>query len=208
MSQREWLLNIRGSGVVVLGVINGLASEIEIVKETLDKHRPNALGICLSAGEVESIRSWNRDGSGTLDYTEFDALYVREMSKYGEIKMPSPTSSYAIAVSEAAGIPLYPLDIDDDEYSELYLKHVSPLSLFIGSLLKGRRRKKRVGGTVEEAACAIDRLEMRPKSLAIVEKEREKRIADAIKKYSSVHSPFLAVIGYERVQGVLESLKG
>lgn len=208
MSQREWVLDIHGSSVVLLGIINGLTREIEIVKQSMDRHRPQALGVCVPAEHIESIRKWNRDETGTPDYTEFDALYLREMSKYGEIKLPSPSISYAIAVSDASGLPLYPLDINDDEYSELYMKHVSPVSLFISSLLKRSSRKKQIGGTVEEAVCAIDRLEMRPRSLATVEKEREKHIAASIRERSRDHSPFLAVIGYERVLGVLETLNG
>ncbi len=206
MSQREWLLDIRGSNVVVLGIVNGLVSEIDIVKKALDLHRPRALGVCLSAEEIGAMREWSRDGTGAPDYTEADALYVREMSKYGEIRMPSPAVLYAITVSDETGIPVYPLDIDDNEYSELYLKHVSPVSLFLGSLFRKSGRRSHVGGTVEEAVCALDRLEMRPKSLAFVEKERERSIAANIRERSPDHSPFMALVTYERVKGVLESL--
>jgi hypothetical protein len=206
MSQREWLPEIRGSNIVILGVINGLVSEIEIVKEALEKHKPQALGVALSGSEVEGVRIWNRDSSAKPEYTEFDAFYTREMSKYGEIKLPSPSFSYTVAVSDATGIPLYPLDIDDDEYSELYLRNVSPVSLFFSSLLNGRSRKKSVGGTVEEAVCTIDRLAMRPKGLAAVEREREKHIAENIRSHSKDYSPFFAVVAYERVGGVLHFL--
>ncbi len=206
MSQREWLLEIRGSSVVILGVINGLVSEIEIVKEALERHKPGALGVALSASEVDGVRIWNRDSSAKPDYTEFDAFYTREMSKYGEIKLPSPPFSYTIGVSDAAGIPLSPLDIDDDEYSELYLKNVSPVSLFFSSLLNRRSRKKSVGGTVEEAVCTIDRLAMRPKGLAAVERERERHIAENIRSQCKEYSPFFAVIAYERAGGVLHFL--
>ena len=206
MAEREQTAEVGRRRIVTLAVINGLVSEIELVRSALDRHRPEAVGIQATAVQIESMRKWNASEEQETEFSDFDILYIREMSKFGDIHFPSPAKLFALTAADATGIAAVTLDIEDDAYSDLYMKHVSPYRLFVDSFSRRRRMKKSFEGSAEEVVLRLDEVAMHPRGMEKVEREREKRIGEQILSLSAPFSVFLAVIDYERAEGVRKTM--
>jgi hypothetical protein len=207
MAEREWILDRPHFRLILVGVISGLTSEVEIVRSAVERHRPSALGLTITGEEIDGIRKWNEEENTELPpYSDFDRYYIREMSRFGDVRLPSPSLAFLIEFAGKARLPVYPLDMDEDEYSEIFLKHVSPASLFFSSLLRSRRRRKILKGNAEEVACEIDRMSMHPKGVETVELERDRHISRRILTLAGENTPFMAIINYERLSRILAFL--
>ena len=208
MAQRELVLDRSQVRLILVGVISGLTSEVEIVRSAVERYRPSAIGLSITGEEIEGIRKWNGNENAELPpYSDFDRFYIREMSRFGEVRLPSPPLAFLIEFAGKARLPVFPLDMGEEEYSATYLKYVSPASLFFSSLFRSRRRRRNLRGTAEEVACEIDRISMHPKGVEIVELERDRYISRKILSLAMENTPFMAIINYERLSRILSFLK-
>lgn len=206
MTGREWLFETEGHRVVILAVINGLTSEIDMIKEALEKYRPDAIGVPLTAAQVENLRHWNSDEQ-QADYSDFDLLYIREMSRFGKVVLPSPSHLYPIAAADASGTEVVALDMDDEMYAELYMEHVKPTSLFFDSIFRKRRMRKSIEGSVEEVVMKLDDIGKHPEGMAVIEERRERHMAESIVENASSHGTFLALVDFERAEGIRKQIE-
>lgn len=207
MAQREWSMEIGSGKLILLGLISGLTSEVEIAREAVDRHRPSAIGLTVTAEEIEGIKRWNQGNEELPPYTDFDLYYMKQMSRFGEVRLPSPSLAFLVEFAERAGIPLVPLDMGEEEYSSLYIQNVSPISLFFSSMFKSRRLRKKIQGSAEEVVCELDRLSMYPDGIAAVERERERHIASEIVSHIEENRAFLAAVNYEKAAKILKLLE-
>lgn len=205
MMDREWLFEKEGHKVVVLAVINGLTSEVDIIKDALEKYRPDAIGVPMTSAQVENLRKWNPEEEA--EYSDFDLLYIREMSRFGKVVLPSPSHLFPIAAADASKTQLVPLDMDDEAYAELYMQHVKPTSLFFDSILRRRRMKKSLEGDAEDVVMQLDRIGKHPQGMAIIEERREVHMAENILQNASIHRVFLALVDYERAAGIRSAVE-
>lgn len=201
MTGREWLFETEGHRVVVLAVINGLTSEIDTIREALEKYRPDAIGVPMTSAQVENLRKWNPEEQ-QAEYSDFDLLYIREMSRFGKVVLPSPSHLYPIAAADASNTEIVALDMDDEMYAELYMEHVRPSSLFFDSILKKRRMKKSMEGSAEEVVMQLDDIGKHPKGMAVIEERREEHMAESIVRNASRFGTFLALVDFERAAGI------
>jgi len=205
MPERERILDASGSRVVVLAVVNGLLAETERVRNAFDRHRPEAVGVAVNAAELEGLRRWNAGEKQEIEMSEFDMLYMKELSRFGEVLLPSPALLYSVALADTVSIPIYPLDMESESYSELYLRFISPTSLFFSSLFR-RRKRKEIGGTLEEVVLELDRLAQRPSGMKLLDRERERHVASVIARSASEGRNMLAVVEFERSEGIVREL--
>ena len=208
MAEREWLLNINGRNVVIVAVINGLKSEIAIVREAVEKHSPDLIGISATEKQVEYLRKWNSSEEvDQPEYSDFDLLYAREMSKFGDVVLPSPAQLFAVDVADGVGIEIAALEMSDRDYAELYMKFVKPHSLFIDSIFRRRRLRKVFDGTAEEVVLKLDSAGRHPKGVELLDSERERHIAAEIARISEGHRLLLALVDYERSAGIRKAME-
>lgn len=203
MAEREWFFDIHGCKVVLLATINGLTSEIEIIRTALEKHTPDEIGLSVTSAQLANLRKWNgKEEQEEPDYSDFDLFYIREMSKFGDVLLPSPSHLYTVAAADAAGIGIVALDMDDELYTGLYVSLVTPSSLFLDSISRKRRMRKRLDGTPEEVVLKLDDIAKHPRGIVEVDRKREKHMASEIRRRAMEGETFLAVVDYERSAGV------
>lgn len=206
MADREWLFNINSRNVVIVAVINGLKSEIAVVSRAVENHRPDIIGISATQKQVDYLRKWNISEVDQPEYSDFDLLYAREMSRFGEVVLPSPAQLFAVEVADRAGIEIAALEMSDEDYAELYMKFVKPSSLFIDSIFRRRRMRKTFEGTAEEVVLKLDSAAKHPKGVEMLDSEREMHIAAEIVKRSEGHRLMLALVDYERAAGIRNAI--
>ena len=125
---------------------------------------------------------------------------------FGEVRAPSPSYTVPVKVTKELGIPLVPMDMDDDSFADVYTRNVSTMN-FLSHAMREKKagRKAFKVKDAEDFVIQWDSSINANKGLKSVEKEREKymgkKLASLLKKGS-----VLAVVDVERMDGIIRSM--
>lgn len=166
-------------------------------------HGPTGLPDEKMAGDTE--------GSDYEDFGLFlstsDLLFLRQLARWGEVEMPAPSFQEIVRVGHERGIPVVAADFDDEGYTDVFLKHVTALSLVRqGRRLRKLAKKRFKVESAEAFALAWDGAVTKIPGYKAVEKARESQMAGSIRRAAVGRKMVMAVVELERAAGVLESL--
>jgi hypothetical protein len=198
-------LRAKDCTIHVLPVIKGLVSETENVQNAFGYVHPDVVAISVSKEELDGLRNLPDDYEPEL--SRYEELYVKGLSKFGEVAAPPPCYVAALELADHEGIPIVPVDLEEEAYTELYCAAVPGTTLFRHStrtwLLKRRNFK---ANSAEEFVKAWDKTVNRLEGFETIEAKRAESIAKGILKASSRSKSLLAVVEIERADEVLELL--
>ncbi|MEM3852177.1 MAG: hypothetical protein QXP70_04175 [Methanomassiliicoccales archaeon] len=200
--RREWVFD-RGN-TIIFGTVSGLATEVDRIREAINRYNPDVFALGIGEDEIAALRRWNGEEA---EYSDYDIFYVRELSRFGQVSLPSPSYLYVIKVAERTGKPLHGIDLGEEEYTELYMKYVSPSSLFIDAIFRKRRYRRSLQGELEEVVMQLDRIAQHPNGIARLDQERERHMARGIKTLAERENKVLAVVNLERFPGVIREIE-
>ncbi len=248
VDEKEWVLR-HGNAVVfesdpmriiVLPVVRGLGENRRLVSETVRRFSPAAIGLPVSPddmpvyielaendGEEKTVSSKTSKNmiytmDGCLDaLSAEDEVYLAGLATFGDAHFPPPSYLEAISLAKERHLHLFPLDMDEKTFSDLYVKNVSVFDLWrktrslrkLGRVLSRKKAvpdiKKVLGvESPEEFVAWWDSLSTRYSGFRAVEQAREKYMAEAILNHAIEHSPFLAILEMERAEEVLNHIYG
>ena len=194
------------SAIRILPVIRGLKSEVKLVVDVFDEVNPDAVAISLSKEEVEGIRNLPEDYEPML--SRYDEIYIRGLSRFGEVAAPPPCYVAAIEIADSQGVPIVPIDLDEESYTELYCASISGTALFRNSTRTWYlARRQFAADTPEEYVLKVDRAFNNMSGFRRVESERASWMAKRILKASGDAGRLLAFIEYEREKDVAGLVK-
>jgi hypothetical protein len=200
-------MRIEWTDVHLLPVIKGLKSEAMKVQEAFEKVRPDKMVISLSKEELEGLRNMPDDFEPML--TRYDEMYARGLGAFGEVAIPPPCYVAAVEIADRAGIPLVPVDLEEEVYTELYCAAVDGFTLFRHSTRTWLLRRKNFRSrTAEEFVKAWDLTVNKFEGFRRIERERAASIAKGIESNASGSTRLLAVVEFERAGEVTELLRG
>jgi hypothetical protein len=194
------------SRVHVMPVIRGLVSEAESVRAAISEVSPETVGLSISREELEALRSYG-GGNAPPDNVEEEA-YVRGLGRFGEIQKPPPCFVEAVRVASGRSIPVHPLDMDDEQYTSVYVASVSTVDILLANARARRLRKWE--STAESAMDFVrewDAFVNGSKGYRRLQEERESFIARRIRQLAGARQNLLVVLEVERSRGVLERLR-
>jgi len=201
---------VNDCAIHVLPVVKGLVSETKRVQDAFETVHPDKVAISLSKEELEGLRNMPDDYEPEL--SRYEELYAKGLSKFGEVAAPPPCYVATIELADHWKVPLAPVDLDEDAYTELYCAAVPGTTLFRHStrtwLLKRRNFR---ANTPEEFVKAWDRAVNRLRGFETIEAKRTESIANGILKAAAGSRILLAVVEVERadeVCGLLETESG
>jgi len=205
--KKERTLIVDNCTIYLIGVIHGLEREGERVRAAFYDFRPDCIALGIPAEDIDTIKKFVQDG------IEFDMLpeqkrFFEHLSRYGRTSVPPPDllASYNISVEE--NIPLEPLDMNDEEYAEIFTKKVSLISFIRNS----RRNKKLVrrefdAPTAEEFVDEWERRYNSMRQFKAIEKAREENMASCLLSLAGKYRRVLAVIPYQRFDSVVSFIE-
>ena len=144
--------------------------------------------------------------SDQIFISDTDMTYSRKLAAFGDVELPPPAFMEAVRAADRAGVPVEPIDLDDDQYTRVFCDHVSYWQLVRHSRRVKRMRRGLRARSPEEMAMEWDRRVRVLKGFDIVERERERRMAAGLVGMLERHKKVLAVIELPRVGGTLEEL--
>ncbi len=149
------------------------------------------------------------------DYNDFglfvstsDMLFLRHLSRFGDVEMPPPAFQEALRLGIVNRVPVLEADFDDDGYTTVFLDNVSTMSLIkqgrrLRKLAKAKFKASDPAGFAREWDARLTQV----KGYLNVERAREEKIAASIAAAAQGRHRLLAVVEAERLPGVLAALE-
>ena len=144
--------------------------------------------------------------SDQIFVSDTDMMYSRKLAAFGDVELPPPAFTEAVRLADRADIPIEPIDLTDDEYTLVFVDHVSYWQLVRHSRkVKGMRRRLRAQDP-KELLTEWDRRLRELKGFNVLEREREKKMAASLVGQLERHRTVLAIIDIPRIEGTLKEL--
>lgn len=197
-------IELNGSRIYVLPVIKGLVSEGEKVRNAISEIRPQAVGISISKEELEGLRSYQGE---EIELSDQEEAYKAGLLEFGEVQLPPPCYMEAVKVTDELGIPLIPIDMNEELFSERYCELIGGLELMKESFLSHRvARKKFIMDSAEEFVLDYDRKVNGGRGISVLNSEREGHMWESLRGLAGIHERMLALVELERFDGLKKKM--
>ncbi len=198
-------IELNGSRIFVLPVIKGLVSEGEKVRNAISEIRPQAVGISISKEELDGLRSYQGE---EIELSDQEEAYKAGLLEFGEVQLPPPCYMEAVKATDEMGIPLIPIDMNEELFSERYCELIGGLELMKESFLSHRvARKKFIMDSAEEFVLDYDRKVNGGRGVSSLNAERESHMTSSTIDLASQYAKLLLLVEIERSRGYLEKMK-
>ncbi len=198
-------LKINDCNVDIVPIVKGLIADKDKVAEAMKKDY-EAAAVALGIEDVESTR--RRKELGEYDPSDLDSVYSYLLKDYGPIDMPDPSFTYLIDTCTEKGIPIIPLDMDDEDFSKLYCETVTTVEFLKEKRIMKKAMKKKFDKSSPEAfVMQWDDLMNEIKGYMKMSAYREKYMAEQIRDTAKYRKNLIAVIELERVDGIVKILE-
>lgn len=199
-------LNVRGSRLDLIPVVKGLVKETEKVLNAINDGGYDSYAVSWGKEEVEAVMKRN-DIEDDPCITDLDAVYCEKLRRFGEIDLPDPSFTLLVDESVARGIPIVPLDMTDEEYTERFCNTVRTLDF----IKEGRMARKAmnadfISSTPEEFVVEWDDLMNGIRGFRKISGQREEYIAESILSLAEEGKRSLILIEEERSKGILNRI--
>lgn len=190
----------------LIPIIKGLVSEKDKVIQALDSKTYDATAVALGAEDITAI-SKRDEIEGEFESSDLDTVYSGLLTQFGNIDMPDPAFTTLIDICKDRDIPVIPLDMTDEEYTQLYCETVSTVEFLREKrLIKKALKNKFDTSSPESFVTEWDALVNHLSGYAKMSKYREENMAGQIKDIANYRKNVLLLIEYERVNGVMGSV--
>jgi len=198
-------LDVGKCRVDVLPVVKGLVSEAEKVREAYGHYE--AYAVALGIEEVVALK--RRDEIEDIhELSEIDMVYVHHLSDFGEIESPTPAFCELIDLCSKDAIEVIPLDMNNEEFTEMYISTVKTMEFVKEHRLAKKGMKRRFDmSSPESFAISWDGYLNKVKGYDKVSKKREEYMASQIVDIARYRGSLMAVVEVERVYNVVEHIR-
>jgi pheromone shutdown protein TraB len=199
-------VRINGAEVTVIGVLKGLVKEEDKVAKAFADYRPDGVAISASKEELAALRA--KETHSDYELSSLEEVYKVYMDHFGEVRLPTPAYLKAIELADEAHLPLIPIDMNDEEFTDIYCKRIRGVDMVReGFYTRSIKRRKYRIGSAEEFALDWDKKVNRAKGFRQLERDREEHMARTLRNMSSKYKSILAFVEYERSAGVERCLQ-
>ncbi|MEM0129284.1 MAG: hypothetical protein QXG65_03875 [Thermoplasmata archaeon] len=199
---------------LLVGCVRGLHAETYPLIDLLERSAPGALGLALSAEELDGIATYfaEADGETVIHLVDSETREIEALAEWGEVRVPNPSMVRAIEWARARDVPVHPLDPSDEGSAQMFTAHIGYVELVRRTL-----RERRLGRhppraeTPDEFAVAWERTlhaGTGSRSLAV---ERDRHlVAEARRRLRSADRPAIVVDRerFDRIRAFLEETTG
>ncbi|MCL1979351.1 MAG: hypothetical protein FWG60_04260 [Methanomassiliicoccaceae archaeon] len=198
-------LEIGRCKVDVLPIVKGLVSEAEKVREAYGNYEAYAAAL----GIEEIIALKHRDEIEEIqELSEIDMVYAYHLSNFGEVETPTPAFCELIDLCSKDSIEVIPLDMNNAEFTEMYINTVKAMEFVKEHRLAKKGMKRRFDmSSAESFAISWDNYLNKVKGYERVSQKREGFIASQIADIAKYRRSLLAVVDVERINNIVEYIE-
>ncbi|AGB05145.1 hypothetical protein AciM339_1283 [Aciduliprofundum sp. MAR08-339] len=190
------------------GTIKGLVSEREKLRNLFTEFKPEVMFLGISPEEMKGLERYLKEPFD-IEPEDYEVIYGLKLERYGEVGLPVPTYLEAFALSRKDGVDMIPIDMPDEEFSDLYVNTIDIFHLMHFNFRKRKIwRKKFEAETPEEFVLMWDKEVNKIPQYRKIENEREKYMSRRIKELlkERCEKKIMIIIELERLHGVLDNL--
>tara|TARA_B100000945_G_scaffold57682_1_gene42777 strand:+ start:50 stop:670 length:621 start_codon:yes stop_codon:yes gene_type:complete len=200
-------INVGNAEIRILSTVKGLVSESQIVENEIESFNPDLVALGMGPEEINGTREWDGEPYDMSGWDEIYGLSLRKIVGDKGVKLPPPSFSTAIKVSDSKNIDVIGIDMDEVSFTEAYTKNISTWQLFKRGRLEKSMTKSGIDGqTPEEIALNMESSIRALSGFANLERERVKTMAENIQLQSESQKKILAIIEISNVSDFIEEL--
>ena len=148
-----------------------------------------------------------RSQIGTGGWDEIYGLSLRKLVGDDGVRLPPPSFTKAIKISDSKNIEVIGIDMDEESFTESYTSNVSTWQLYKRGRLEKRMVKNGIeGNNPEEIAINMEKSIREIKGFEKLENERVRTMYDNL-KLNLVRSKIMAIIEVSNVESLIKLLK-
>ena len=201
------IVSLGKTQIRILSTVKGLVSEAAVVEEEIESFEPDLVALSIGPEEIEGTRKWDGEPYDMSGWDEVYGLSLRKIVGDDGVKLPPPSFSMAIKISDLKNIDVIGIDMDEISFTEAYTKNISTWQLFKrGRLEKSMTKSGIEGQTPEEIALNMESSIRGLSGFANLERERVKTMAENIRLQSERQNKILAIIEISNVSDFVEEL--
>ena len=200
-------VKIGDTQIRVLSTVKGLVSEAEIVESEIESFKPDLVTLSIGPEEIKGTREWDGQPYDMSGWDEIYGLSLRKVVGDNGVRLPPPSFSKAIEVSDSKNIEVIGIDMDEESFTESYTSNVSTWQLYRRGRLEKQMTKKGIDGTTpQEIVMNMENSIRKIAGFAKLEEDRVQAMADNI-KLNLDKSKMLVIVELSNVDFLLKSLK-
>ena len=209
-------LSYQSHRIFLLGTIKGMTAERKRVARAFKSCRPDVIALHISDEALVGLEKVVKGKVKKVGLSRYETAYARKLativnndpSQYGEVQVPPPALVEGFELGTKHNVPIVAYDMDENAYTDIYVKNITTFQLLRHSMRFNRIKKKKFKvSTPEEFVLEWDKALTRLKGFRNLELKREeymaKRLVALCKKYNNI----LAVAELERMDGIAENFK-
>ncbi len=191
----------------LLSTIKGLVSEAEIVESEIKSFSPELVVLSIGPEEIDGTRKWDGEPYDMSGWDEIYGLSLRKVIGDDGVKLPPPSFSKAIEISDSKNIDIIGIDMDEESFTKSYTSNVSTWQLYKRGRLEKYLVKNGVeGSTPEEIFMNMENSIRELTGFAKLEDDRVQVMYDNIKSNLD-KSKILAIVEISNVASLIDLLK-
>ncbi len=191
----------------ILSTIKGLVSESEIVENEMKSFEPDLVTLSVGPEEIDGTRKWDGQPYDMSGWDEIYGLSLRKVVGEDGVRLPPPSFSTAIKVSDSKKIEVIGIDMDEESFTNSYTSNVSTWQLYKRGRLETRMVKNGIdGNTPEEIVTNMENSIREIDGFAKLEDDRVGAMCENLKSNLDKRK-ILAIIELSSVDSLLKLLK-
>jgi hypothetical protein len=187
--------------ILLIGAVRGYAPEVPDVLAALDRFGPEAIGVGLSEEELQGLVEYfaGADAEEVVPLTQLERQEVTGLTRYGEVRVPSPAYIGILEWAQARKIPVAPLDASDIGAADMFTRHIGYIELVRRTLREHRLgRAPPPADGPDEYALAWDRTLSSGRGSRAFLAERDTFLAASALELAATHERVGVVVDRER----------
>ena len=200
-------INVGNAEIRILSTVKGLVSESQIVENEIESFNPDLVALGMGPEEINGTREWDGEPYDMSGWDEIYGLSLRKIVGDKGVKLPPPSFSTAIKVSDSKKIDVIGIDMDEESFTEAYTKNISTWQLFKrGRLEKSMSKAGIEGKTPEEIALNMESSIRKLSGFANLEKERVKTMIENLHLQCESKKKILVIIEISNAEDLVNQL--
>jgi hypothetical protein len=200
-------VTVGNTQIRILSTIKGLVSESGIVENEIESFEPDLVTLSVGPEEIDGTRKWDGQPYDMSGWDEIYGLSLRKVVGDDGVRLPPPSFSTAIKVSDSKKIEVIGIDMDEESFTKSYTSNVSTWQLYKRGRLETRMVKNGIeGSTAEEIVTNMENLIREMQGFAKLENDRVNAMCKNLKSNLDKRK-ILAIIELSNVDSLLKLLK-
>ena len=200
-------VTVGNTQIRILPTVKGLVSEAKLVEDEINSFEPNLVALSVGPEEIDGTRKWDGQPYDMSGWDEIYGLSLRKLVGDAGVKLPPPSFTKAIKISDSKNIEVIGIDMDEESFTESYTSNVSTWQLYRRGRLEKRMVKNGIeGNNPEEMAINMEKSIREIQGFAKLENDRVQTMYDNLKSNLD-RSKIMAIIEVSNVESLIKLLK-